>query len=150
MIAKAAENDTLTVSNIVQDTIDSIYPRYYPSGAVDFFKKHHDPEKILDDVLTGKVYVLWEDEHIVGTVTINENEVCRLFVLPEYQHKGYGRKLMDHAESEIGKRYKKAILDSSLPAMSIYQRRGYTETAYRQVMTDNGDYLCYDVMEKIL
>ncbi len=37
-------------------------------------------------------------------------------------------------------------MDASLPAKRIYRKRGYKETEYNTVKTDNGDYLCYDVM----
>ena len=36
---------------------------------------------------------------------------------------------------------------ASLPAKPIYKKRGYRETEYHTVQTENGDFLCYDVME---
>ncbi|MBO4461016.1 MAG: GNAT family N-acetyltransferase, partial [Clostridiales bacterium] len=62
------------------------------------------------------------------------------------QHKGYGRTLLDFAEKEILKNYSFVEMDASLPAKRIYRKRGYKETEYNTVKTDNGDYLCYDVM----
>lgn len=31
-----------------------------------------------------------------------------------------------------------------------YQRKGYVDKEYHAIQTDNGDYLCYDVMVKNL
>ena len=41
MIRTAKETDFDSVKNITQTTIWSVYPKYYPSGAVQFFSDHH-------------------------------------------------------------------------------------------------------------
>ncbi len=38
-------------------------------------------------------------------------------------------------------------IDASFPAKRIYKKRGYIETEYNMIETDNGDFLCYDVMK---
>ena len=58
------------------------------------------------------------------------------------------RALLDHAEELISSKYDKILIDASLSAKSIYIKRGYKETEYHIIETDNGDHLCYDVMEK--
>ena len=45
-IVQAVIPDFESVRRIVQTTIWSIYPRYYPSGAVVFFARHHSDESI--------------------------------------------------------------------------------------------------------
>ena len=147
-IFMAKENDFETVKDITQTTIKLVYPKYYPEGAVQFFCNHHADDRILNDIAAGKVYLLEADDVCVGTVTISNNEICRLFVLPEYQHKGYGRLLMDYAEKMISKTNKTVVLDASFPAKKIYIKRGYEPTEYNMIETENGDYLCFDVMEK--
>ena len=114
MILKAEEKHLNIVSKITQQTINEIYPHYYPIGAVEFFKAHHKESSILADIKKGIVYLLKDNDDFVGTVTIKENEICRLFVLPKYQHKGYGKELINYAESEIFKNYGEVILDASL------------------------------------
>jgi len=37
-------------------------------------------------------------------------------------------------------------MDASFPAKRIYKLRGYKEIEYNRIETENGDYLCYDVM----
>lgn len=147
-IEKASEKELRIVSKITQETISAVYSQYYPVGAVNFFKNHHNEKNIAEDISNGIVYLLYDEENTVGTVTLRENEICRLFVLPEFQHKGYGRFLLDFAEKEILKRFEKIIIDASLPAKKIYKLRGYTETDYHIIDTENGDKLCYDQMEK--
>lgn len=55
---------------------------------------------------------------------------------------------MDFAEGLVLSSYKEIELDASLPAKKIYKLRGFVETEYHQILTDNGEYLCYDVMKK--
>ena len=97
---------------------------------------------------TSYEYLLDDGGEYVGTVTIKENEICRLFVLPQKQHKGYGQMLLDFSEQKILQKHSKVIIDASLPAKRIYLKRGYSDIEYNQILTDNGDILCYDVMEK--
>ncbi len=147
-ITQAVLSDTAAVRIITAQTISSVYPNYYPKGAVEFFLSHHDENNIISDIEKGIVYVLHENENAVGTVTVRENEICRLFVLPKYQGKGFGGRLLDFAEKKIAENYRKIIIDASLPAKPIYLKRGYTFTEYYTIKTENGDFLCYDVMEK--
>ena len=144
----ANEFDFEYVKRITQTTIKTVYPKYYPAGAVQFFCDHHSDEKILEDIKANRVYLIENEENEVGTVTICGNEINRLFVLTKYQHMGYGRALMDFAEKMISKETDTVVLDASLPAKKIYLLRGYKETAYNMIKTDNGDYLCFDVMER--
>ena len=150
MIKRADLRDTETVRAITEQTINSVYPKYYPKGAVDFFLSHHSENNIKNDIENGIVYILYECENAVGTVTIRDNEICRLFVLPEHQGKGCGGRLLDFAEKKAAENYSKIIIDASLPAKPIYLKRGYVFTEYHTIETDNGDFLCYDVMEKII
>lgn len=148
-IRKAEERDFDAVKEITQETIAEVYPKYYPEGAVVFFANHHSDENIKRDIEAGNVYLLvTEDGALAGTVTVSENEIDRLFVMPSYQHKGYGRALLDFAEEEILRTHEVICIDASLPAKKIYLLRGYKETGYNIIDTGYGDYLCFDKMEK--
>ena len=148
MIRSAVLSESDIITELVRKTIKAVYPKYYPAGAVEFFLAHHKPEKIASDIEAGKVYVIEQDGIIVGTVTIDGNGIERLFVEPSGQGKGYGGKLLDFAENMILGYSEIIRLDSSLPAKSIYIKRGYKEKEYHKILTDNGDYLCYDIMER--
>ena len=147
-IRKAHKTDFAAVKEIAQNTIRQVYPRYYPAGAVEFFLNHHSDERIEADIAAGKVYLLEEDGVPAGTVTVNGDEIGRLFVLPSRQQCGLGRAMLDFAEEMILKQYDTVVLDASFPAKGIYRKRGYREKEYHIIRTDNGDYLCYDVMER--
>ncbi len=148
-IIKAKESDFEIVKQITQDTIREVYPKFYPEGAVEFFSEHHSNERIMSDIKAEIVYLLiTHDSMPVGTVTLTDNEIDRLFVLPAFQGKGYGRALLDFAEDAISKKYDVIKLHASLPAKNIYLKRGFHEVEYFKIDTGHGDYLCADVMVK--
>lgn len=148
-IKQAQILDLHVVQNITQTTISEIYPHYYPRGAVEFFLQHHSEENIVNDIKEGKVYLCLDNaQNIVGTVTIKANEIKRLFVLPDCQGNGYGREMLDYAETIILQQYSEIVLDASLPAKRIYQKRGYLEREFHLIRTSYDDFLCYDVMVK--
>ena len=63
----ATIKDLQTVYDVVQHTIKTIYPKYYPTEVVDFFCEHHNKDAILKDIENGDVSVLKVDEKIIGT-----------------------------------------------------------------------------------
>jgi GNAT superfamily N-acetyltransferase len=149
-ISPAAPAELRTVLHIVRETIRAVYPRYYPAGAVDFFLAHHSESAVSADLEAGIVYLCMTPEGIpAGTVTVKQNEIARLFVLPAFQGKGYGRALLEFAEQQIAAEHSEIVLDASLPAKAIYLRHGYHETAYHTLSAGN-DFLCYDEMKKTL
>ena len=147
-ITKAMLENFEEVKQITRNTISEIYPHYYPKGAVDFFLTHHRDENIRNDILSELVYLLTDNNEAIGTVTIKENEICRLFVLPKHQHKGAGSILLTFAEELIAESYPEICIDSSLPAKNLYLKRGYAVTEAHTILTENGDVLCYDRMVK--
>lgn len=150
-IISAKECDLKVIKKITHTTINEIYPHYYSDGAVTFFLNHHSDENIKEDISNHCVFICYDKEQTaVGTVTIRKNEILRLFVLPEYQGKGYGKALLDYAEKSIARFYDAILIDASLSAKSIYLKRGYKEIEYHTIKTENNDYLCYDVMKKQL
>lgn len=145
--ARAADFDA--VRDITQTTVRTVYPHYYPAGAVAYFLAHHNDAAISRDIEENRVFLCISDGgQSVGTVTVTANEIERLFVLPHAQGHGYGGALLQFAERHIAQRFAEAELSVSLPAKPIYLKRGYRAADYHTVETENGDFLCYDTMKK--
>ena len=150
-IIPATPADFETVREITQETIRTVYPRYYPAGAVEFFLAHHNDASIERDIRKNIVFLCISDScDAVGTVTVSGNEIGRLFVLPDCQGMGYGRALLDFAEQEIARKYEFAVLDVSFSAKAIYLKRGYEAVNWHVIETENGDFLCFDEMRRKL
>lgn len=151
MIYKLAKTEDLQiVYDVVQHTIKTIYPKYYPVEVVDFFCEHHSMEAIAKDIENGYVSVLRIDENIVATGCFVDNHITRVYVLPEYQKKGYGTFIMKTIEAQIGEKYDKAYLDASLPAAALYEKLGFSTIKHERYPVEKGVILAYEVMEKEL
>lgn len=138
------------IYNVLHTTIKTVYAKYYPKEVVDFFCQHHSKEHILDGIVSGNMGVLVENGVIVGTGCFDDNHITGLYVLPAYQQQGFGSYIMDCLETEISKKFDAAVLDASLPAVFLYEHRGYITVGHGIYELENDVKLVYEVMEKKL
>ena len=88
---------------------------------------------------------------VLGTGTLVGEEIKRVFVEPDLQTHGLGRRIMRHLEERAALAGIEMIrLDASLPAKRFYDGLGYTvvEKAFLQV--ENGQSLDFFKMQKEL
>lgn len=147
---KAMPDHSKLVHNLVQETIQTIYPNYYLKEIVDFFSQLHALDNIKQDINHQKVNLFFDEDEVIGTGTLEENHITRVFVLPKCQRKGYGQWIMQQLEQQIAKQYKKVYLDASLPATQFYEKIGYKTVKHEVWHCENHKILVYDVMEKDL
>lgn len=148
---KATAGNIDCIYEIVQNTVMTIYPKYYPREVVDFFCTLHNRENIAKDVENGNIGILLlDDKKIIGTGSHEGNHITRVYVLPEFQGMGYGSYIMRCLEEEIGAKYHTVQLDASLPASRLYEHRGYQTIRHEQWKVENGVILVYEIMEKSL
>jgi GNAT superfamily N-acetyltransferase len=144
-------SDLTAITSLVQTTIDACYPQVYPKEAVQFFKDWHCDEKILKNAGEGYTILAHQGARIVGTGTIVDDEVMRVFVDPAFQGRGFGRLIMQELEERaVSNNIAVIRLDASLPAKTFYDALGYAtlERAFRDV--GNGRRLDFYKMEKAL
>lgn len=146
----AGEQDIIRIYDLVQQTIQSIYPKYYPAEVVGFFSNLHSLEAITKDVESGNTGILVVDKKIVGTGSFVDNHITRVYVAPDQQGNGYGTFMIQTIENEIAKNYDKAYLDASLPALNLYKKLGYQVVLREKYPVENGVLLEYEVMEKLV
>jgi GNAT superfamily N-acetyltransferase len=126
MLRAFTESDLAGVGRLIRTTIDACYTESYPPRALDFFKRYHSDEAILDRVSRGRVLVLEDDGAIVATGAVVDDEISGVFVSPGRQGRGIGTTVMDALEAaalEDGCSH--ACLSVSQPARGFYERRGY-------------------------
>lgn len=135
MIYELAKLEELqAVYDVVQQTIKTIYPKYYPMEVVDFFCQHHSRDAIVEDIKNGYVSVLKIDGTIIATGSFMDNHITRVYVLPKCQKKGYGTYVMKNIEDQIGEKYDKAYVDASLPATALYEKLGFVTVNHQVSM----------------
>lgn len=146
----AKTEDLENVYDIVQHTIKTIYPKYYPTEVVNFFCEHHSKETIAKDIENAYVSVLKIDGNIVATGSFADNHITRVYVLPEHQKKGYGTFIIKNTEAQISEKYDNVYLDASLPAAALYEKLGFSTVKHERYPVENGVILAYEIMEKEL
>ena len=133
---------------VLHTAIKTIYPKYYPKEVVDFFCRHHSKEHVLKGIASGNMGVLMEGNVIVGTGCFDQNHITGVYVLPSFQKRGFGSHIMNCLENEISRKYDTAVLDASLPAVCLYEHRGYKTVGHGVHELENGAKLVYEIMEK--
>ena len=86
------------------------------------------------------------DQRADGSCT--EDHINRVFVRPDCQGKGYGSGILAQLEQEIFKTYNAVYLESSLPAVGLYEKRGYQTVRHEGIEVENGAVLVYEIMRK--
>ena len=138
------------IQNVLHTAIETIYPKYYLKEVVDFFCRHYSKEHILTGIASGNMGVLVHNDVIIGTGCFNSNHITGVYVLPSYQNQGYGSYIMNYLEKKISQTYDTVILDASLPAVCLYEHRGYKTVGHEIYELENDVKLVYEIMEKRL
>lgn len=148
---KAEQADILSVLELIQNTIRTVYPRYYLPGIVEYFLEWHSLERLSAAVEAGQVEVLLDGSgRIIGTGSREGDYIGRVFVLPECQGRGHGSRILARLEEAVAREHAAAWLSASLPAVRLYEHRGYRTVEHRCEETKDGSMLVWDVMEKQL
>lgn len=147
---EATSDMAIEIYNVLHTAIKTVYPKYYPKEVVDFFCEHHSKEHILEGIASGNMGVLAYNDLIVGAGCFEGNHITSVYVLPSYQKQGCGSHIMSCLEKKIAKKYDTAILDASLPAVCLYEHRGYKTVGHGIYELENDVKLVYEIMEKKL
>lgn len=137
-----------SIYHILQTTIRTVYPKYYPQEVVDFFCDHHSREHISEGIASGHMGVLTDRNVMIGTGCYDGNHITGVYVMPDHQKQGCGSKIMDCLEREIAKESDTVLLDASLAAVLLYEHRGYKTVGHGAYELPNDVKLVYEIMEK--
>ena len=105
--------------------------------APDFVELHsqeHQKEYLLEKMKAGTLLYMLFDEASgknVGIVSVTENLIEDLYILPAEQNKGYGTKLLRFACSKCPDKPTLWILENNLNAARLDQREGFSLTGRR-------------------
>lgn len=151
LIRNYEERDLERLSFIVQNTIKNSYKDFYPGEAIDYFLELHSTRNMERDIPEGYTFMLESEKEILATGSIVENEIKRVFVLPDYQGRGFGKKIMAKLEeTALNKGFNKVKLCASLPSKDFYLSLGYEIIQFNYIEVKNNEKLEYYDMEKDL
>jgi N-acetylglutamate synthase-like GNAT family acetyltransferase len=145
------KSDLQSVHELVQKTIQVSYVDVYPPEAIEFFKNYHNQDNIFKDAASGYSIIAESDGLILGTGTLLEMNVRRVYIDPQHQHQGIGqlivKKLEQKAKSE---RLEKLDLSASLKSRRFWETMGFVFVAEYFIPVANDKKLIYYEMAKTL
>lgn len=133
MIRRFEEKDAHEVAELIGKTMcisnSKDYPEAYITQGIALFT----PEYVKQRAGWTHFYVVCEGEKIIGCGAIgpywdktDESCLFTIFVLPEYQGRGYGRLIIETLEQdEFFLRAKRIEIPASITACAFYRRFGY-------------------------
>ena len=132
-IRRFMEKDAETVAELLATTLRTTNIKDYSSEYIENVIKTHQPQNILERASWTHFYVACNDEKIVGCGAIgpywgktDESSLFTIFVLPEYQGVGIGRKIIQTLEQdEYFLRAKRIEIPASITAVPFYRKMGY-------------------------
>lgn len=86
----------------------------------------------------GRIYLLIEEAPI-GIVSVNDNLIEDLYVLPDKQNMGYGTALLQFAIGQCSGIPTLWILENNTDAERLYRRLGFAKTGRRSAITNGLD-----------
>lgn len=133
-IRKFDPADAQAVSDVIKTTIRISNTRDYPPEMMEELILHQQPADVLQRASWTHFYVAEEDGGIVGCGAIgpywgkeDESSLFTIFVLPECQGKGVGRKIVETLEQdEYALRAKRIEIPASITGLPFYLKMGYT------------------------
>lgn len=126
--ADAQEVSVLIIKTLRTTNIKDYSPEYIEKDVAQF-----TPELVIERASWTHFYVFYDGGKIVGCGAIGpywgsetESSLFNIFVLPEYQGNGVGRKIIETLEAdEYALRAKRIEIPASITACAFYRKMGY-------------------------
>ena len=106
----------------------------------EFLEKHSpaaQTEFLRREMAAGKRVWMLVDECPVGIVSVQDSLIENLYILPGYQGRGYGTRLLHFAMGQCRGRPTLWILDNNEGAYRLYARNGFRKTGRTEKLTES-------------
>lgn len=108
--------------------------------SIEFIKKHTLENQMIylaNEICLGKDIFMLIEDYPVGIISIKDNLIENLYILPNEQGKGYGTKLLLFAISKCKNEATLWILNSNKEAYGLYSKYGFKKTGKINILSDN-------------
>ncbi len=132
-VRKFHDSDAEEVSALIVRTLRTTNIKDYSEEFIENDVKMFSPEGVVERASWTHFYVICDGDIIVGCGAIgpywgkeDESSLFNIFVIPEYQGKGVGRKIIETLEQdEFFLRAKRVEIPASITACDFYRKLGY-------------------------
>lgn len=133
-IRRFQASDAVEVSELIIKTLRTTNIKDYSEDYIESDVKKFTPNDIIKRADWTHFYVVCNKNIIVGCGAIgpywgkeDESSLFNIFVLPQYQGKGIGRKIIEALEKDkFFLRAKRIEIPASITACKFYEKMGYT------------------------
>ncbi len=133
-IRRFQPSDAQETSQLIAKTLRESNSKDYSEEYITENINAHSAEVLIKRANEGHSYVVCDSSKIIGCGTIagywgsvTESILLTIFVLPTYQGKGVGRKIIETLEQdEYFLRAKRIEIPASITACEFYKKMGYT------------------------
>ncbi|MBR3994258.1 MAG: GNAT family N-acetyltransferase [Clostridia bacterium] len=125
--------DAIETAQVIAETLRVSNSQDYSNEYIEANITSHSPEVLIARANEGHMYVVCDNSRIVGCGAIagywgslTESILLTIFVLPDYQGKGIGRRIIETLEQdEYFLRAKRVEIPASITAVEFYKKMGY-------------------------
>ena len=133
IIRRFCEADSEQVSAMIIQTLKTSNSKDYSAETISALEKKMQPSGVLERASWTHFYVAEEGGDIIGCGAIGpywgsetESSLFNIFVLPEYQGKGVGRKIIETLEQDgFFLRAERVEVPASITGVGFYRKLGY-------------------------
>lgn len=148
IIRRFKNEDSVELAEVIAKTLRTTNINDYSPEYIENDISFLTAEKLIERSAWTHFYVVCDDEKIIGCGAIgsywgkeDESSLFTIFVLPEYQGRGIGRKIIETLEQdEYFFRAKRIEIPSSITAVEFYRKMGYDYKNGIKVLDDEQIY----------
>ena len=139
VIRRFRAGDEAAVSEVIRTTLDVSNRRDYTPEFIEERIREYSPERVAASARDAHMYVACDGEAVIGCGAISgywgsteESYLSSIFVLPDHQRRGVGRRVMEALEADAYfLRAWRTEAGASLTAVPFYLKLGYAFKAGR-------------------
>ena len=133
-IRRFKNTDSLELADVIAKTLRTTNTREYSPEYIEETITSLSCEKLIERSAWMHLYVACDCDRIIGCGAIgpyygkeDESSLFTIFVLPEYQGKGVGRKIVETLEQDpYFLRARRIEIPASVTAIEFYKKMGYS------------------------
>lgn len=147
-VRRYIDGDEIGICDLVKKDVLAENIKDYPKEAINHLIESHNEELIKRRAEMFHVYVLTDNEKIVGVGMIGpywdsltESSFFTIFIDPSYKGQGLGRKIIETLEQdEYYKRANRVEIPASITAVEFYKHFGYGFKKLGNIVDNEGIY----------
>ncbi len=125
-IREFTKDDLDSVVTLIHHVVDVSYKDVYPPKALGLYKEFHSRENILNDAENGYCVIAESAGEIVGTGTLMDDAVRRVYIEPSLQKTGIGTGIYNTLEKHaLQKGLPRLGLGASIIAREFWESMGF-------------------------